>query len=228
MSRLPRLLTLAATLLVAACGADTAVAPVPTATALRVVNALPVAVDLLLDGAVVASAVPSGAMDTVPRTPGTQALTARPVGGGAPVELSVATPAGATSTVAFVQNPAGGADGVLLDDTSSVVPANMTRVRVLHLAPNAGTLQVYRTQPDFPGVLTWQSPFTYQSTFLLRSAPFYQSTVGRWDIRVWQSPAGEAGWSQATLRASLALKGGERATLLLLDAPGGGVRIERM
>jgi hypothetical protein len=37
----------------------------------------------------------------------------------------------------------------VLDDTNSVVPAGATKVRVLHLAPSAGTLQVYRTQPDY-------------------------------------------------------------------------------
>jgi hypothetical protein len=99
-------------------------------------------------------------------------------------------------------------------------------VRVLHLAPNAGELQVYRTQPDFQQPISWQFPFTYQSQPDPLSAPFFQSTVGIWDVRVWQTPADSTGWAAAPLRLVIQLYGGEKLTILILDKQGGGVRAE--
>jgi hypothetical protein len=115
---------------------------------------------------------------------------------------------------------------VALDDTNSVVPPGATKVRVLHLAPNAGTLQVYRTQPDYQQPISWQLPFTYQAEPTSLSAPFYQSTVGSWDVRVWQMPADASGWASAPVKVVLPLAGGEKKTVLILDKPGGGVRVE--
>ena len=113
-----------------------------------------------------------------------------------------------------------------LDDTNNVVPAGATKVRVLHLAPNAGTLQVYRTQPDYQQPISWQFPFDYQAAPTSLSAPFYQSTVGSWEVRVWTSPADASGWASAPVQVVIPLASGEKKTVLILDKAGGGVRIE--
>lgn len=138
------------------------------------------------------------------------------------------TASGALMTVAAVRGANGNLNAVALDDTNSVVPAGATKLRVLHLAPNAGTLQVYRTQPDYQQPIAWQFPFNYQPAPTSLSAPFYQSTAGSWEVRVWQTPADSTGWATAAARVVIPLASGEKKTVLLLDKAGGGVRIEVM
>jgi hypothetical protein len=94
------------------------------------------------------------------------------------------------------------------------------------MAPNAGELQVYRTQPDYQTPISWQFPFTYQATPTSLSAPFFQSTVGTWEIRIWQTPASASGWATAPVQIVIPLASGEKKTILMLDKPGGGVRYE--
>lgn len=129
-------------------------------------------------------------------------------------------------TVAAVRASDGSVTTAVLDDTGSVVPAGATKVRVLHMAPNAGVLQVYRTQPDYQTPISWQFPFTYQAQLNSLSAPFFQSTVGSWEIRIWQTPASPSGWGSAPVQIVIPLKSGEKKTVLMLDKPGGGVRYE--
>ena len=97
---------------------------------------------------------------------------------------------------------------------------------MLHLAPNAGELHVYRTQPDFQQPISWQFPFTYQAEPTSLTAPFFQSTVGTWEVRIWQSPANASGWANAPVKVIIPLTSGEKKTVLMLDNPGGGVRVE--
>jgi Domain of unknown function (DUF4397) len=195
-------------------------------TSLRVVNAYTTPVDILIDGTVTVSSLAAGTIATTTPSPGNHTLALRPTGSVSSFSQSITTTSGATSTIAVVRASSGSLSTAALDDTNSVVPAGATKVRVLHLAPNAGTLQVYRTQPDFPTPVSWQFPFTYQANPTSLSAPFYQSTVGTWDVRVWQTPADPSGWSTAPVRVTLPLLSGEKKTILILDAPGGGVRTE--
>jgi hypothetical protein len=57
-------------------------------------------------------------------------------------------------------------------------------------------------------------------------APFYQSTVGAWEVRVWQTPADSSGWATATTRIVIPLQSGAKATVVITDNPGGGVGIQ--
>jgi len=150
----------------------------------------------------------------------------RPVGGTASASQTIVTATGATNTIAAVRASNGSVASAVLDDTGSVVPAGATKVRVLHMAPNAGVLQVYRTQPDYPQPVSWQFPFTYQAQPNSLSAPFFQSTVGSWEIRIWQTPVGASGWATASTKVVIPLGSGEKKTVLILDNPGGGVRVE--
>jgi hypothetical protein len=195
---------------------------------LRVVNGFTTAVDVLIDGNVAISSLAAGEIATTAPTSGSHSLSLRPVGGGASGAQSITTTTGGTTTIAAVRSVSGSVSATVLDDTNSVVPAGATKVRVLHLAPTAGTLQVYRTQPDFPTPVSWQFPFNYQPEPTSLSAPFYQSTVGTWEIRVWQTPADASGWANAPVRISIPLQSGQKATVVILDRPGGGVRVERL
>ena len=220
-------MSLFALLLAIGCSSETgtsccSVGPV----ALRVVNAYTVPVDVLIDGSVAVPALAAGAIGTASPASGAHTLELRPTGSVASVSQSLTTTAGAINTIAVLRASNGGLTSAILDDTNSVVPAGATKVRVLHFAPTAGTLQVFRTQPDYQRPISWQFPFTYQATPTSLRAPFFQSTVGSWEVRIWQMPADSSGWSSAALRVLLPLASGQKKTIFILDAPGGGVRAE--
>ena len=211
---------------VAACDNSSGVACCDdNAAAIKVVNGFTAPVDVVLDGKVAIAAVSPGTVVTVPASAGRHDLALRAGGSATTGARAVTVATGGVAAVAAVV--AGSSLGAaLLDDTNSVVPAGATKVRVLHLAPRAGTLQVYRTQPDFQQPVSWAFPFTYQADPTPISAPFYQSTPGAWEIRVWQTPAIASGWDSAPARVTIPLASGEKKTVVILDAPGGGVRLE--
>jgi hypothetical protein len=194
--------------------------------ALRIINAFTGPVDVVIDGNVAIASLAAGAIDTAITASGSHTLLLRPSGSGTAVSQSITTTAGALGTIAVVRAASGSISSAVLDDTNSVVPSGATKVRVLHLAPNAGTLQVYRTQPDFHTPISWQFPFNYQPDPTSLSAPFFQSTVGTWEVRIWQTPADPSGWDNAPVKVLIPLASGEKKTILMLDKPGGGVRVE--
>jgi hypothetical protein len=194
--------------------------------AIRIVNAFTTPVDVLIDGNVAVLSLPAGAIDTLGPASGTHTLALRPTGSSASVSQSISTTTGTLSTIAVVRASNGAIASAVLDDTNSVVPTGATKLRVLHLAPSAGTLQVYRTQPDYQQPIQWQFPFEYQPEPTSLTAPFYQSTVGSWEVRIWQTPADASGWANAQVKIVIPLASGEKKTILILDKPGGGVRIE--
>lgn len=194
--------------------------------ALRVINAYTTPVDVLIDGHVAVAAMAAGAIDTLAPSLGDHNVALRATGASTSISQSITTAAGALNTIAVVRDGSGAVASAVLDDTNSVVPSGATKVRVIHLAPNAGTLQVYRTQPDYQTPISWQFPFNYQPNPTSLSAPFYQSTPGNWEVRIWQTPADASGWSSAPVKVVLPLSSGEKRTILMLDKVGGGVRVE--
>ena len=216
---------IAALCCIAACDNNPAAPGSLGQPALRLVNAFTTPVNVVIDGQQVNAALAAGAIQTFPVSAGSHGLSVRGTNGAsfiAPVTVS----AGALSTIAVVRNASGDLSSAVLDDTNSVVPAGATKVRVIHFAPNAGTLQVYRTQPDFQTPTSWQFPFNYQPNPTSLSAPFFQSTVGTWEIRIWQTPADASGWANAPVKVVIPLASGEKKTVLILDKSGGGVRVE--
>ncbi len=209
----------------AACASDAATANSNGAASLRVVNAFTSSVDVFVDGTVAITGLPAGTIGTAAPASGNHTIEFRSATGASSTQ-SVTTSSGGMNTIAVTRASSGGVASAVLDDTNSVVAANATRVRVLHMAPSAGTLQVYRTQPDYQAPISWQFPFTYQATFNSLSAPFYQSTVGTWEIHIWQAPADGSGWASAPVKITIPLGSGEKKTVVILDAPGGGVRAE--
>jgi len=228
--RLPRLSIAAsiAALATAACGSDTTVATCCTTgvPSLRVVNAITSPVDVLVDGNVAIASLAPGTIGTAAAPSGSHTLLLRPTQLASSASRSITTADGTVATVAVVLSPTGGLQGAILDDTNSVVPAGATKVRVLHLAPNAGTIQVFRTQPDYQTPIAWQFPFNYQSDTTSLRAPFYQSAVGTWEIHVWQTPADSSGWTNAPIKIQIPLASGQKKTVMILDKPGGGIRYE--
>ncbi len=183
---------------------------------------------MLVDGALVLSSVAPGALDSTAQGAGTHTVALRASGTTASVSVPVSTVEGAWRTIAAVRWGSALAASEL-EDTNAVVPAGATKVRVLHLAPNAGEIEVARTQPDWlaPPLVGWKTPFLYDSMMSDPLAnPYYQSTVGPWEVRVWLKPSGDSlGWAGATARAAFTLASGEKRTVLVLDKPGGGIQL---
>lgn len=198
----------------------------PASEGVRIVNAYTLPVDVLVDGALVASGVPAGQLDSVQQGAGAHTVTLRVSGTVSLTSVTLTTPAGGFRTIAAVRSGTALAASAL-DDTNAVVPAGATKVRVLHLAPSAGEIQVYRTQPDWGTPIEWQFPFVYDSAAVTSLGnPYLQSTVGTWDVRAWRKPSEVAlGWDGTLARVTMALSSGERRTVLVLDKPGGGIQL---
>jgi hypothetical protein len=195
--------------------------------AVRVVNAFTGSVDVLIDGAIAAASLSAGSISSVYAPYGAHTLMIRPAGSTASsTSQTIVTASGAVKTIAVVRSSSGTVATAVLDDTGSVVAAGKTKVRVLHMAPNAGEVQVYRTQPDYQTPIRWQFPFTYQAQLNSLSAPFFESTVGTWEIHIWQTPTDASGWATAPVQVMIPLASGEKKTVLILDKSGGGVRYE--
>ena len=207
----------------ASCGSDIPTTANDQLATLRFFNAFIAQVDVVVDGQYSVPGLATGSDFSVALAPGGHTLVI--ASGGPPVTKSFTMRAGASTTVAAVHKTNGFVAAAVLDDTGSVVPPGATKLRVMNLALGAGALQVYRTQPDYQTPVAWQIPFNYQSD--PTSAPFYQSTVGSWELRVWTSPADASGWSNATPRVTIPLASGEKKTAVILDDRlHGGVRIE--
>ena len=207
------------------CGKDATRPQQTSAQGVRIVNAYTQSVDVLVDGSLVASAVSPGRVDSVEQLAGVHTVSLRESGSSTLVSVQVTTEAGALRTVAALRS-GGGLAASELDDTNAVVPAGATKVRVLHLAPNAGEIEVFRTQPDWGTPISWQFPFLYDSIISPLSNPYLQSTVGAWDVRGWRKPSEVAlGWDGTEARVTFTLASGEKRTVLVLDKPGGGIQL---
>ena len=227
MRPIARLAPFALFAVVGSCGGDTITSCCPSdLPGLRIVNAFTTPVDVLIDGSVVITALANGSVGSAAPASGNHTLSMRSTTTHDSIGGAVTIAAGALPTIAAVRTSAGALSSIALDDTGSIVPAGATKLRVLHLALNAGTLQVYRTQPDVPQPYAWQFPFNYQATPNDLSAPFYQSTVGSWEVRIWQTPTDASGWASAPVKVVVPLGAGEKRTIIILDKPGGGVQVQ--
>ena len=212
--------------LVSACKESATSVQPPAAEGVRIVNAYTQPVDVLVDGALVASSITPSQIDSVPQAAGAHTVALRVSGTTASVSVSITTETGALRTVIALRSGST-LSATALEDTNAIVPAGATKVRVLHLAPNAGEIQVFRTQPDWSTPIEWQFPFLYDSALADPLAhPYMQSTVGTWDIRGWRKPSEVAlGWDGTTAHVTFTLTSGEKRTVLVLDKPGGGIRL---
>lgn len=221
--RTPMLL---ASLLLAACSGDPVSGSSSDQTGVRIVNGFGASVDVLVDGMVRQTALPSGGLASIALAAGARSLIVRPSGTSTASTLAVQVAAGHLTAVAATRGGGGALLVQALDDTNTVVPAGATKLRVLHLAASAGEVQVWRTQPDYQTPTRWAFPFTYNTANV-----YYQSTPGAWEVRVWTDttvyrPGNAAGWTTAVDTARVTLSSGRKATVVILDRTGGGVRVE--
>jgi len=193
-----------------------------TKTGIRVVNGFTTPVEVAVDGRLVIPLLGAGAIDTVATEPGRHLIDLH-TGGSAASAQWVEVPADVMRTVVSVRNSSGIVSAVTLDDTSAVITDGL--LRVLNLAPNAGELQAFYTQPGYSVPLSvYAGPLAYQTGSW---APFIGINLGDYEVRVWQTPADSSGWESAAARMVVPLAEGEKATVVVFDRPGGGVRLER-
>lgn len=225
MARTSILLGLA--LITAACGGgDSGPAGVidnESSAAVRVINGTASPVRVTVDGVVRVSSLAASSVSAAIDLPE----------GGRTIELetlSGTTPTGAVTTadvettlgrtrLVTVFGSASALEAAVLD-TGSVPAPGTSKLRVVHLAATAPTIDVWRTQPDFPVPVIVMFPFPYGA-----SSSFLQSDPGEWEVFV--TAAGSADPTQAPLGTLSLLIGANTArTVVIFDRPGGGVRLE--
>ena len=175
------------------------------------------AVDVVVDGQKRLSNVPYGVpSSTMALSLGQHQVKVVPAGTAASAGgTNVTLRAGDTTRVVVVGTPTA-MTPVALGDTGAAAVPGKGKLRVSHHAANAPAIDVYRTQPDFAQFVTFMTPFNYNT-----STPFIESTPGNWVIRV------TARGTQQVLAESTPIRVDALwvRTVLLLDAPNGGIKI---
>jgi hypothetical protein len=214
-------LLVASTLLVtAACSGDPS-SPDPVANdgRLQVVPGIAAlaAVDVVVDGEVKLRNAAYGVPSSVIALPqGAHVVRIVPANGAAaPGGTPVTLRANDTTRVVAI-GTATAINTVALGDTGAAPVPGKGKLRVTHLATNAPPIDVYRSQPDFPAFTRLMFPFPYQA-----SSSFVESTPGNWVIRVTPKDGTQVLAESGPIRVDALWV----RTVLLLDAPDGGIRI---
>lgn len=180
------------------------------------VAALPT-VDIIVDGQVAltnaAYGVPTAPLELTLGQHQVKAVApgTAPSAGGTTVTLR----AGDTTRVVVIGTPTA-MTPIALGDTGAAAVPGKGKLRVSHLAANAPPIDVYRSQPDFTSFVKLMDPFPYQS-----SSSFVESTPGNWVIRVTAKGTDQVLAESGPIRVDALWV----RTVLLLDAPNGGIRI---
>jgi len=175
------------------------------------------AVDVIVDGQTKLSNAPYGVpSSTIALSLGQHQVKVVPVGTAASVGGTTVTLRSNDTTRVVVIGTPTAMTPITLGDTGAVPVPGKGKLRVSHLAANAPAIDVYRTQPDFAQFVKFMDPFPFQS-----SSSFIESTPGNWVIRVTAKGSTQVLAESAPIRVdALWIR-----TVLLLDAPGGGIKI---
>lgn len=199
---------------------DDAVAPVPVQEArVRVLHASPdaPAVDVLVDGQVVLTNVPFKAASPYLAVPaGARNLRVRATANPSLVVIDVTpTLAASTDYTVIARNLVASIEPWLLTDDNTAPAAGSIKLRLVHSAPGAPTVDIYVTTPGADlGVSTptlTDVPYAAASNYLAVPAGTYQ-------VRV--CPANTT--TVAIDSGALTLAAGQIRTAVAVDSPGGG------
>jgi len=194
---------------VAACSLDPATPDVSN-SAVRVINASKVPIDVVLDGQVVLQGLTvANVSASLPVTVGPHLVQLRTVSAPS-ADLAVLTSSGQALTTVATSTGTTLAANVLVD-TGSVVPAGKSKLRVAHFAGGVGAIELWRTQPDFQTPIHIMTPFAYQAT-----SPYLQSDPGAWEV--FATAVGST--VKLATTGSVTVPSGERRTVVLLDSAG--------
>jgi hypothetical protein len=216
----------AALLAALACSDSHGTGPGSLQGSLRVIQASQstTALDVLVDGSVVASELGAGAVSSaIPISTGQHTVEVRPSGGNtSPTSLHLAVAADSLYT-AVVIDSSSVLNPIVVVDTGVVPAAGKTKLQVANLARLAGPIDVYRRQPDFDGIIDLAFPFDYRFV-----SGYIQSDPGDWQVlvateaRVGGVPPAEP---QDTLLIvdPVTLAADQAAMVVLTDDPAGGM-----
>jgi hypothetical protein len=211
----------------AACASDTPGDPDPNDLATAAIRVLHTvadvpAIDVLVDGDIVLTALAAGATSAfVPVPDGARLLAFRATGSAGTVPAHTVTLAVGDSITVLTIDSATVLNPWVLTDSGAVVPANRSKVRALHFAEQVPAIDIWRTQPD------WQTPITFMFPHGYREiTPYMESDPGVWTVLVstLQRVGGVPDLQDTLLRTDeIAVPAGESRTVIVFDAPGGGL-----
>ena len=208
MSPLRRSLLVTASMLVASCSSETA-GPTPGG-AFRVINATGTRLDVIVDGQTLQQGVAVASLsDAFSLDAGSHQVVLR-ASSGASANLTIQSVASQVLTAAAVSTSNSIAASVVAD-TGAIVPAGKSKLRVIHLSANAGSIEIWRTQPDFQTPVHIMTPFDYQNT-----SPYLQSDPGNWEVFVTRPGS----TTRVASTGLVAVPAGSRRTAVLLDSAG--------
>lgn len=181
---------------------------------LRLLNATTIPLDVEVDGQIVlAGLAASMASPSLNLEFGTHLIRLRPQDGAFVVtEISVTVSTSGGSNAIAYQNGSSVAAQVLAD-TGANVPAGKSKLRVVHLAPSAPELDIWRTQPDYQIATRILFPFTFNP----EPYNYVQSDAGAWVV--WITPVTNSASTIATT-GPIDIPSGQRRTVALVDSAG--------
>ena len=178
------------------------------------------AVKVYMDG-VFAADVAAGEQGRVAADPGTHQVELRRADGSGAVARPVTLAAGVPLTI-VAWDSLGILRPAVLEDSNSVVAPGKSKMRVAHYAGSAGSIDIWRTQPDYGTPVRIMFPFRYGEV-----SPFVESTPGEWRVLVSTAIAAPNGPMPDTLAMTGGIMAGdgEARTVVVVDRAGGGVNI---
>lgn len=214
---IPRFLPIAALVLLGAACSDDASGPGKSAS-VRVVHASPdaPAVDVLVDGTQVLDGVPyAAASGYLKVTPGTRSIRVEPVGSNtAVIDADLPLAEGEERTV-IAANLVASIEPLVLADTNTAPAAGNIRLRLVHGAPAAGSVDIYITAPGAD--LTAATP-DFSAVPFKALTPYVEVPAGSYQVRI--TPTGSK--APALDTGTLVLAAGAVRTAIARDAAGGG------
>ena len=208
----------------AACDDSSDPAPGSTTT-LRVLHTAAgvSAVDVFVGESAVIRNLGVGDVSFVSVATGTRQVSVRPAGSGDAAPETAITFIADDSVTMLTMEAAGVLTPWELSDTGAVVPADKSKLRVVHAAAGAPAIDIWRTQPNFPTYITIMFPFAYQA-----ESPYIQSDPGDWRILVSTETRDGGGipvQADTLLEtAPITVPAGESRTVIIMDQEGGGLQ----
>ena len=216
---------LATVLTYAACAGDGPTQTSNDGTAqLRVLHtAVVTAIDVTVGGQTVITNLARGSVtDFTPVPAGSQQVVLHAAGTAASGPGTVLTFAADDSVTVLTIDSLTVINPWILTDSGAVVAPDKSKLRVVHFAAEAPAIDVWRTQPDFPSLITIMFPFPYRAV-----SPYLQSDPGTWTVLVTTERRdamgipvlGDSLWATGPIEVS----GGGLRTVVLFDREGGGI-----
>jgi len=179
------------------------------------------AVEVRVDGHLAASVSTPGALAPLTVTAGSHNIEVRGINGGSYTSGTLNGNYADGRHYVLVAVPAGTALSVTsYGDSNTVVPANQTKLRVIHAAQSAPSIDIWRTQPDYQTPIRVMFPFAYGA-----ASPYLQSDPGDWRVLV-SSPvigANDPMPDTLTMTPAITIPAGSSRTVVVVDGAAGGL-----